>query len=772
MAKTAEIATSLAPSRSAVGEREVFLDVLRAIAIVRVIAWHAFGVAAITYFVAAMPAMFFVSGSLLAKSFQRRRSKTVLFDRFRRLLIPLWAFGLVAWVAMALVALWSNDELPLHQALAWVFPLTDPKGTVWEGGWLSSHLWYLRTLVWLFLASPLLLGAVRASRTLAFGVPIVAVFALDVVSRSRDVFDLGHATTWAVGDVALYSVFFMAGFLHRDGAFRFVSRRGWLAVALVAAAAAACWRLTQPVPLGVVNNSHPLHLFVGAGWLAAALAVQGTLGRLGSRPLIGACVRTIGRRSLTIYLWHTAAIIIAVNILEARHIDEPVAHAIGLVLLTAVGIVVATRLFGWIEDVAAGRRKSAPRAVVTSVPGPAPAPRPSRPKPAVPADAFAIHRRLALAAVVLLTAGLLATSASRHAVTPEAEAAARPARRPPIPSKPPPPPVFRSDDAAQLQSPEAEDRLVAGLDALVKEWAERTGVRGALLGVAVGPDIRWTAAPGTRGDTNVRATVRDRIDLASLTKLYTATLVHQAADAGLVEFDGPLPYLPDLPDFPYEEGITVTQLLDHTSGILAYRDTPEYIDNWALIDSPLVAIRASLAAPRLSLPGMEYNYSSTNYLLLGLMLEEVTGRSLDALFHDALFTPLDLRETVHRGPVAGEPRGGTAGIETSMRDLLTTGISILRDRRGLSDEAYAHMTTIDPFTGFGPGTFGFCPCRIDDDGVPQYFAIGYFGATAVLVYAPALDMTIAVDLIDVPPDSETGPVAVFFEMVEELARRS
>jgi len=759
---------------AAAGGREVFLDVVRAIAIIRVIAWHAFGVAAITYFVAAMPAMFFVSGSLLAKSFQRRRAITVLVDRFRRLLIPLWVFGLVAWALMALVAFWQNDALPLHQALAWVFPLTDPKGTAWEAGWLSSHLWYLRTLVWLFLLSPLLLRAVRASRVLALGIPLIAVFALDVLSRTRDLFDLGHSTTWAIGDVALYSVFFLAGFVHRDGGFRSVSRRGWLALALVAAGAAAAWRLTQPVPLGVVNNSHPMHLFVGTAWLAAALAVQEALARLGSRPLIGACVRAIGRRSLTIYLWHTAAIIVAVNILEARRIEEPVAHAIGLVLLTAIGILVATRLFGWVEDAAAGRRQ---KTVPPQGRVPAPAPVSTR----LPAPgSFALHRRLAVAVVVLLTTGLLASSASRQAssasrqaATPEAGAAPKAARRPPIPSKPPPPPVFQTDEShAQLGSTEAKDRLVAGLDQLAKDWVERTGVKGALMGVAIGEDIRWTAATGARGDTRTRVTLNDRLDLASLTKLYTATLVHQATDAGLIELDAPLPYLRQLPDFPYDEGITVTQLLDHTSGLLAYRDTPEYIDNWARVDSPFVAIEASLAQPRLAPPGWEYNYSSTNYLILGLLLEDIHGKPLADIFRDDLFTPLGLRDTTHRLPIAGEPRGGTAGIETSLRDLLTAGIGILRDHKGLSEEAYQRMTAVDPFTGFGPGTFGLCPCRVDDDGIPRFFATGYFGATAVLVYAPQLDMTIAVDLLDQSPDSETGPVAAFFEMVDYLARRS
>ena len=107
--------------------------------------------------------MFFVTGSLLAKSMNRRPPRTVLADRFRRLLVPLWAFTAVAWLAMAVAATRMGTELPLHRAVVWLFPLADPHGSAWEGGWLSSHLWYLRTLVWLLLASPFLLRACAGS---------------------------------------------------------------------------------------------------------------------------------------------------------------------------------------------------------------------------------------------------------------------------------------------------------------------------------------------------------------------------------------------------------------------------------------------------------------------------------------------------------------------------------------------------------------------------------------------------------------------------------
>ena len=79
--------------------RERFLDAVRALAVVRVMVWHAFGFAAITYFVSAVPAMFFVTGSLLARSLDRHGYVATLRDRTRRLLIPLWLFATVAFAA-------------------------------------------------------------------------------------------------------------------------------------------------------------------------------------------------------------------------------------------------------------------------------------------------------------------------------------------------------------------------------------------------------------------------------------------------------------------------------------------------------------------------------------------------------------------------------------------------------------------------------------------------------------------------------------------------
>ncbi|MGI8810548.1 MAG: serine hydrolase domain-containing protein, partial [Acidimicrobiales bacterium] len=352
--------------------------------------------------------------------------------------------------------------------------------------------------------------------------------------------------------------------------------------------------------------------------------------------------------------------------------------------------------------------------------------------------------------------------------------------RPLIPSNPLPAPTFPRTDpdtdaapaAAAPLTPETERHLLDRLDGLLERWAEATGIEGALVGVA-GPTLRWSGATGRRPDSGLPVTVDDRIELASLTKLFTAALVHRFADEGRIDLSAPLPPLASLPDFPYDLGVTVDQLLSHTSGLINYLDTDVYLGDPEAVHDPVSGVMASVAHPLADEPGNAHLYSSTNYLMLGLLLEDVTGRPFGDLLRDIYFVPLGLRDTIHLDPTPAWPRGGTAGIETSLPDLLRAGQAILKDHIGLSDTAYATMTAIDPGSGFGPGTFGFCPCRVDDEGTPRFFGIGYYGATTLLAYAPSLNVVVAVDLVDsLGHNGGYDAVSSLFTLLEQLAGSS
>src|SRR5437763_7390611 len=125
--------------------RDPALDLLRVIALARVVLWHVLAATWMTFF-AAIPLMFFVAGTLLDGSQRRRSYRSVVFSRARRLLVPLWAFGVVVATATGIRAHALGQSVRLTttavmHATTWVLPIVDPHGSAWQGGWLSGHLW-------------------------------------------------------------------------------------------------------------------------------------------------------------------------------------------------------------------------------------------------------------------------------------------------------------------------------------------------------------------------------------------------------------------------------------------------------------------------------------------------------------------------------------------------------------------------------------------------------------------------------------------------------
>ncbi|GGX52743.1 serine hydrolase domain-containing protein [Streptomyces minutiscleroticus] len=146
-------------------------------------------------------------------------------------------------------------------------------------------------------------------------------------------------------------------------------------------------------------------------------------------------------------------------------------------------------------------------------------------------------------------------------------------------------------------------------------------------------------------EARVPMTVDTPFDLASLTKLFTSVAAVQQLERGTLGLDAPVAaYLPEF-TAAAEHGITVRQLLTHTSGLrpeLPLHDLPSAA-------ARLAALRAE--AP-LTGPGTAYRYSDLNLLLLQHVLERVTGRPLDALVRDGITRPLGMAAT-RFGPCPG-----------------------------------------------------------------------------------------------------------------------
>jgi CubicO group peptidase (beta-lactamase class C family) len=175
-------------------------------------------------------------------------------------------------------------------------------------------------------------------------------------------------------------------------------------------------------------------------------------------------------------------------------------------------------------------------------------------------------------------------------------------------------------------------------------WAVRYGSYDELTG-------RGVELPAAQRVPMLPGTV---FDLASLTKLFTATVAVQQIDAGALDPDRPVDgYVPGL-----VPGVTVRHLLSHTSGL-----QPEL----PLYDLPGPAERAAALAaeqPRTA-PGARRCYSDLNLLLTQAVLEEVTGRPLDRLVAEGITTPLGMDSTRFAPPPSWLPR--TAATEDQRR---------------------------------------------------------------------------------------------------------
>ncbi|MEV7793340.1 serine hydrolase [Streptomyces sp. NPDC087512] len=138
-------------------------------------------------------------------------------------------------------------------------------------------------------------------------------------------------------------------------------------------------------------------------------------------------------------------------------------------------------------------------------------------------------------------------------------------------------------------------------------------------------------------------------DLASISKLFTSLLAVQQIERGALELEAPVAsYLPDF-GRAGKQDVTLRHLLTHTSGFRAWiplYSAPTYEEKVRLVydEAPV------------SPPGTAYLYSDLNMISLQLVLEEVTGRTLDVLLREEVTGPLGLRRTRYNPPASWRPK--------------------------------------------------------------------------------------------------------------------
>ena len=343
-------------------DRDGYFDVIRVVALVRVIAFHVLRYGWLTLLFPSMGVMFALGGQMMAKSLERQGLAAVA-SRFRRVLPSLWLLGLVAIPGMAFFV---DEWFPtLQTAVTWILPLTDPEGAE-SVGIIWQPLWYIRAYLWFVVLSPLLYFAFRRCPAVVLAVPVVA---LALVHDPGALHSQGRLAIGAL-DLLTYGGCWLIGFASHRGLLSQISLTRLIAV-LVALSAIGVremivnWDAVVEYGISIIPTGN-------AAWSAAYSIVilrfrPGAKLIERSKSLAGP-LRYISRRSMTIYLWHGPAIlaaqlvlgtpVVSTWVMSSRTPDPMIWLLSTTVIMTAIAALVFGRLEGARPKMPAGNSRA------------------------------------------------------------------------------------------------------------------------------------------------------------------------------------------------------------------------------------------------------------------------------------------------------------------------------------------------------------------------------------------------------------------------------
>jgi CubicO group peptidase (beta-lactamase class C family) len=246
----------------------------------------------------------------------------------------------------------------------------------------------------------------------------------------------------------------------------------------------------------------------------------------------------------------------------------------------------------------------------------------------------------------------------------------------------------------------------AKIDAVVAQVMHASHIPGLSLGVARKGHAVFLRGYGTRAcSSNASANSYTVYRVGSITKQFTAALVMQEVDRSALPLNAEI------------AGITVAQLLSQTSGLVSYTDPGQTLDS------------ALNARPHFT-PGTQWQYSNSNYYLLGTALQSVTKTTFANLLRSRITTPLGLTSTTFMPPLAQNVAQGctwdgsvwqpapsepndtpaiafSAGAMSSNVPDLLTWLSNLDNGSVVSSDSFDQMTTSWTLADGTPTHYGF-----------------------------------------------------------------
>ena len=185
----------------------------------------------------------------------------------------------------------------------------------------------------------------------------------------------------------------------------------------------------------------------------------------------------------------------------------------------------------------------------------------------------------------------------------------------------------------------------AKAEAYVASWVRDGKFQGTVLVMKDGEPLLRKGYGQANREWGIPNSPDTKFRLGSITKQFTAASILQLSERGKLALDDPIAkHYPEAP--AAWEKITIHQLLNHTSGIPSYTGLPEFFRKQSMIArNPVEIVKLTQEMPLEFDPGAKFKYNNTGYVLLGHVIEKISGGSYDEYVRKNLLEPLGLKDT-------------------------------------------------------------------------------------------------------------------------------
>jgi CubicO group peptidase (beta-lactamase class C family) len=217
---------------------------------------------------------------------------------------------------------------------------------------------------------------------------------------------------------------------------------------------------------------------------------------------------------------------------------------------------------------------------------------------------------------------------------------------------------------------------VARMEQVIQSYATNRQFMGSVL-VAKGTEVLLSKGYGSANlEWDVPNSPATKFRLGSVTKQFTAASILLLQERGKLNVEDPVKkYMADAP--AAWDKITIYHLLTHTSGIPSFTGFPEYAKWEPFAATPAEQVARFRDKPLDFAPGEKWSYSNSGYVLLGYLIEKITGGSYEKFVRENIFTPLGMQDS---------------GYDSNSAVIARRAAGYSPDKGGLQNAGFVHMS--------------------------------------------------------------------------------